>query len=87
MGWFSDLQILEIHQKTQKEDNTIPNTSSGTNKKQRTRNELPTLENENAKVPRNPKETQQQTNLENEKRIMNSEKTTLPSLRNWMENT
>ena len=27
--WFSDLEILEIHQKTQKQDKTIPNTSSG----------------------------------------------------------
>ena len=42
--WFSDLDILEIHQKTQKQDNTIPVTSSNANQKQHTRNELPTLE-------------------------------------------
>ena len=30
---FSDPEILEIHQKTQTQDNTIPNTSSGTNQK------------------------------------------------------
>ena len=41
-GWFSDLEILEIHQKTQKQDNTIPVTSSDANQKQHTRNELPT---------------------------------------------
>ena len=47
-GWFSDLVILEIHQKTQKQDNTIPITSSDTNQKQHTRNELPTYKNKNA---------------------------------------
>ena len=84
-GWFSDLEILKIHQKTQMQDNTIPNTSSGPNQKQHIRNELPTPENENATVPSNPTETlsqEQQTNLENLKRIVNSEMTTLPSLRN-----
>ena len=29
--WFSDLEILEIHQKTQTQDSTIPNTSSDAN--------------------------------------------------------
>ena len=46
---------------------------------------MPTLENDYATVPSNPTETisqEQQTNLENLKRIMNSEKTTLPLLRN-----
>ena len=82
---FSDLEILEIHQKRQKQDSTIPDTSSGVNQKQHTRNELPTFENENATLPRNPKETlsqEQKTNLENVKRILNSEKTNLLSLRN-----
>ena len=46
MGWFSDLEILEIHQKTQKQCNTIPNTSNDATQKQHTRNEQPTLENE-----------------------------------------
>ena len=67
------------------QDNAIPNTSSGANQKQHIRNELPTLENEYATVPSNPTETlsqEQQTNLENLKRIMNSVKITLPSLRN-----
>ena len=84
-GWFSDLEIREIHQKTQTQDSTIPNTSSGTSRKQHIRNEQPTLENEYATVPSNPTETlsqEQQTNIENLKRIMNSENTTLPSLRN-----
>ena len=83
-GWFSDLEILEIHQKTQTQDSTIPNTSSGTNQKQHIWNELPTLENEYATVASNPAETlaqEQQKNLENLKRIMNCVKTTLPSLR------
>ena len=80
-GWFSDLEILEIHQKTLKQNNTIPNTSTGANQKRHTRNALPTPENEIATVPSNPKETlsqEQQKNLE--KRIMNNEKTNLPSL-------
>ena len=66
--------------KTQTQDNKIPNTSSGTNQKQHIRNWLPTIENEYATVPSNPTETlsqEQQTNLENLKRIMNSVKTTL----------
>ena len=84
-GWFSDLELLEIHQKTQTQDSTIVKTSSGSNQKQNIRNELPTLENEYATVPSNPTETlsqEQQINLENLQRFMNSVKTTLPSLRN-----
>ena len=84
-GWFSDLEILEIHQKTQKQDDTIPVTSSDANLKQHTRNELPTLENKNATLPSDPKETlsqKQKTNVENVKRIVNSVKTNLLSLRN-----
>ena len=68
----------------QTQDSTIPNTSSDANQKQHIRNELPTIENKYATIPSNPIETlsqEQQTNLENLKRIMNSEKTTLPSLR------
>ena len=32
-GWFSDLEILEIHQKTQKQENTIRDASSGAKQK------------------------------------------------------
>ena len=63
--------------------NTV--TSSDANQKQHTISELPTLENKNATQPSDPEETltqEQQTNVENVKRIMNSEKTNLPSLRN-----
>ena len=66
-----------MHQKTQTQDNTMPYTSNGTNQKQHIRNELPTVENEYATVPSNPTETlsqEQQTNLENLKRIMNIKK-------------
>ena len=64
----------------------MPNTSSGANQKQPNRNELPASEDENATLlnnaqPSNPKETQsqeQKINLENVKRIINSEKTNLP---------
>ena len=77
--------MREIDQKTQTQDSTIPNTSSGANQKQHIRNELPNVENEYAKVPSKPTETlsqEQQTNQENLKRIMNRVKTTLPLLRN-----
>ena len=65
-GWFSDLQILEINQKTQTRDSTIPNASSGANQKQHIRNEQLILENKYTTVPSNPTETlsqEQQTNL------------------------
>ena len=90
-GWFSDFEVLEIHKKINKQDNnTVPDTSRVVKQKQPNRNELPTSENGNATQPNNaqpsnPKETlsqEQKTNLETLKRIMNSEKTTLPSLRN-----
>ena len=84
-GWFSDLEILEIHQKTNKQDNTVPDTSRVVKQKQPNRNELATSENGNAAQPSYPTETlsqEQKISLENLKRIMNSEKTTLPSLRN-----
>ena len=84
-GWFSDLEILEIYLKTQTQASIIPNSSSDANQEQHIRNELPTLENEYATVPSNPTETlspEQQTNLKDLKSIMNSEKTTRPSLRN-----
>ena len=60
-------------------------TSSDANQKQHTRNEQPTLGNKNATLPSDPEETlsqEQKTNVENVKRIMNSKKTNLPSLRN-----
>ena len=58
--------------------------------KQPNRNELPTSENENARLPNsaqpsNSKEIlsqEQKINIKNVKKIMNSEKTNLPSLRN-----
>ena len=62
-GWFSDHKILEIHQKTNKQDNnTVPDTSRVIKQKQPNRNELPTSENGNATQPNNakpskPKET------------------------------
>ena len=44
-GWFSVREILEIHQKSHKQDNTIPDTSSVVKQKQPNRNKLPTSEN------------------------------------------
>ena len=90
-GWFSDLELLEIHQKTLKQNyNPVPYTASGIKQKQSNEKELQTSVNENTTLPNdtlpnNQEETQsqeQKVNLENVPRIMNSEKTSLPSLRN-----
>ena len=91
-GWFSDLEIIEIHQKIndQQVNNTLIDTSNINKQKQPNRNEPPTSETENPTRPNtvqtnNPEQTlsqEQKLNLENLKRSLNSEKTTLPSLRN-----
>ena len=94
-GWFSDLELLEILQKTHKQNyNTVPDTSSGVKQKQSNEKELPTPANEstlpNDTLPSNQEETlsqKQEKNLENVKRIMNSEKTILPSLRKIEQKT
>ena len=91
--WFSDLEIIEIHQKIndqQSGTNTLPGTLNNNKQKQPIRKEPPTSENENSTQPNTaqPNKTEQtlsqeqKLNLENLKRIMNSEKITLPSLRN-----
>ena len=90
-GWFSDLELLEIHQKTLKQNyNTVPDPPSGVKQKQSNEKEPQTSANENTTLPNdtlsnNQEETlsrEQKVNLESVKRIMNSEKTILPSLRN-----
>ena len=91
-GWFSDLEILEIHQKIndqQSSNNTLPGTSNINKQTQPIRNEPPTSENGNSNQlntaqQNNLEQTltqEQKLNLENLKRIMNSKKITLPSLR------
>ena len=92
-GWFSELEIIEIHQKINDQErgnNTLPGISNINKQKQPIQNEPPTSENGNPTQPN----TTQQNNLEltltqeqklvlrNLKRILNSEKTTLLSLRN-----
>ena len=90
-GWFSDLELLKIHQKTLKQNyNAVPDTPSGVKHKQSNEKELQTSTNENTTLPNdtlsnNQEETlsqEQKVNLENVKRIIDSEKTILPSLRN-----
>ena len=90
-GWFSDLELQEIHRKTHKQTyNTVPDTSSDVKQKQSNEKELQTSAKENTTLPNdtlpsNQKETlsqEQKINQENEKKIISSEKTTLPSLRN-----
>ena len=90
-GWFSDLELRAIHQKILKQNyNTVPYTSSGAKQTQSNEKELQTSANENTNLPNdtlpnNQEETlsqEQKINLENVKRIISSEKTILPSLRN-----
>ena len=92
-GWFSELKIIEIHQKIndqERRNNTLPGTSNINKQKQPIQNEPPTSENGNTTQPNtaqqnNPGQTltqEQKLILRNLKRILNSEKTTLPSLRN-----
>ena len=88
-GWFSDLELREIHQKTLKQNyNAVPDTPSGVKKKQQSNEIEPqTSANESTTLPNdtlsnNKEETlsqEQKVNLENVKRVMNSEKTILPS--------
>ena len=90
-GWFSDHEILEIRQKTNNEQdtNTISDTLCFDKQKQSNRNKPPTSENRNTTHLNNREKTltqEQKINLENLKRIMNEQKTTLPSLRNRMNN-
>ena len=90
-GWFSNLELLVIHQKTLIQNyNTVPDTPSGVKQKQSDEKEPQTSANENTTLPNdtlpnNQEETlsqEQNVNLENVKRIMSTEKTILPSLRN-----
>ena len=90
-GWFSDIELLEIHKKTLNQNyNAVPDTPCGVKQKQSNEKEQQISANENTTLPdntlpNNQDETlsqEQKVNLENVKRIMNSEKTILPSLRN-----
>ena len=86
-GYFSDLEILEIHQKINLDldSNTVPDTSNINKQKQPNWNEPLTSKNINSTQPNNPEQAltqEQKINLENLKRIKNGGKTTLQSLRN-----
>ena len=92
-GWFSELEIIEIHQEIndqERSNNTLPGTSNINKQKQPIQNEPPNSENGNPTQPNtaqqnNPEQTLTQELkliLRNLKRILNSEMTTLPSLRN-----
>ena len=90
-GWFSDLELPEIHKKkTLKQNyNAVPDTPSGVKQKQSNEKEPQTSGNENTTLltdtlSNHQEETlsqEQKVNLENVKRIMNTEKIILPSLR------
>ena len=91
-GWFSELEIIEIHQKIndQERRNTLPGTSNINKPKQSIQNEPPTSENSNPTQPNTTQQNNQEQTLTQEqklilrnlKSILNSEKTTSPSLRN-----
>ena len=88
-GCFSEPEINEIHQKIndQERRTTLPDTSNINKQKQPIQNE-PTSENGNPTQPNTTQQNnleltqEQQLILKNLKRILNSENTTLPSLRN-----
>ena len=98
-GWFSELEIIEIHLKIndqQRSNNTLPDTSNINKQKQLIQNEPTTSENENPTQPNtteqnNPEQTLTQAQkliLRNLKRILNSEKTTLQIIKKHrMENS
>ena len=83
--------MIEIHQyiDNHQSSNTVPDTSNINNEKQLNQNEPTTSENGNTTQPNNAQLTnpeqkltqERKTNLENFNRIMNREKTTLPSLK------
>ena len=86
-GWFSDLKILEILQKTNNEQDT--NTASDTlgfdKQEQANKNQGLTSKNRNITHPNNTEQTltqEQKIKLENLKRIMNEQKSTFLSLWN-----
>ena len=83
-GWFSDLEILEINQKTKNEQDSkiISDTPSTEEQEQSNRNESPISGNRNNIIPNNTENTKnKKINLENLKRIMNKQMMTLPSLK------
>ena len=51
-GWFSDLELLEIHQKTLKQNyDTVPDIPNAVKQKQSNEKEPQTLANENTTLP------------------------------------
>ena len=85
-GWFSDPEILELHQKinNEQDNNTVADASKINKQKHPNRNEPPTSESGNATQPNktqpnNPKQTLSQKTIgkyRKLKKIMNSENTT-----------
>ena len=68
-GWFSDLEIIEIHQKIndqQSSNNTLPGTSNINKQKQPIRKESPTSENENSTQPNTPQPNKPEQTLSQE---------------------
>ena len=84
---FFDLEILEIHQKTNNEQNnkTLSDGASTNKQEPSNRNESQISENRNLTTPNNTEQTpthKRKINIENLKIILNEQKTTLPSQSN-----
>ena len=68
-GWFSDLELLEIHQKTLKQNyNTVSDKPSGVKQKQYNKKEPQTSANENATPPNDTLPINQEETLSQEQR-------------------
>ena len=68
-GWFSDLELLVIHQKTHKLNyNTVPGTSSGVKQTQANEKEQQTSENENTPLTKDTLPSNQEETLSQEQR-------------------
>ena len=69
--WFSDLEILEIHQKinNEQDSNTVVDASGINYDKQPNRNELPNLENRNTTQTKNAQPNNQEQTLSQEQKV------------------
>ena len=69
-GWFSDLELQEIHQKTLKQNyNTVPDIRSGVKQKQSNEKEPQTSANEKTTLPNDTLSNNQEETLSQEQKI------------------
>ena len=69
-GWFSDLELLEIHQKTLKQNcNTVPDTSNDVKQTQSNEKEPQNSANENTTLPNDTLPKKQEETLSQEQKV------------------